>query len=121
MLKQALDFGKQILALTRDTQKNKDDIKAIQEELRDVRRDISGNRQELMQMQQALMQMQQEASDLRLEFGQLGRLVERLILELNHQKENAAKERENQELRIQLLLLRYERGLPPGNTEDNNS
>jgi len=65
--------------------------------------------------------MRQEINEQRLEFAELTRLVERLVVELKHQQENNAKDREMHELRLQNLLLRQERGLPPGQADDPNS
>ena len=107
MLKQAVDFGKQVFALTRDTQQNKEDIKALREEVREVRREI-------VEIRQSVGDMRQEINQQRLDFADLTRLVEKLIIELHHQQENAAKDREMQELRLQNIVLRQERGLPPG-------
>ena len=111
MLKQAMDLGKQLLSLTRDTQQNKEDVKALREEVREIRR-------ELAEMRQTDAQVRNEMNQQRIEVVNLTRLVEHLILELKHQQENAAKERENQELRIQLMMLRHERSLPPGDIEN---
>lgn len=65
--------------------------------------------------------MRNEINQQRLEVVNLTRLIEHLILELKHQQENAAKERENQELRIQLMMLRHERNLSSGGSEDKKS
>ena len=88
MLKDVIDFGKQLFTLTHDVQQNKSHIK-------DLREDVKAIRQELTA---------------------LARVVERLIVEMQHDRQNAEREREMQTLRLENMLLRRERGLPPGNT-----
>ncbi len=51
---------------------------------------------------------------LRQEVAALARIVECPALALQHDRENAEREREIQQLRLENILLRYERGLTPG-------
>lgn len=82
MWKQLLNFGKQIISLTRKTQEHDADIKEI--------------RQELRALSETLQQMQ---------------------FEQRHDRDMAARDRENLLLRLENYLLRSERGLPPGGPE----
>ncbi len=118
MLKQALDFGKQIIALTRDTQQNKEDVKTLREELREVRRELAESRQGAQQTQQAMLYMSQEITQQRIEFVELAHYVDRLSSEMQHQRDNAQRDREIQELRLQNIVLRLKRGLPPGEEQE---
>lgn len=111
MLKQAMDFGKQVIALAQDTQQNKEDVKALREEGRETRR-------EMAEMRQGIASMRQEITQQRIEFIELTRLVERFVGEVQHERENARKDREIQELRLQNIVLRLERGLPPGEKQE---
>jgi hypothetical protein len=45
----------------------------------------------------------------------LTRVVERLAFEIHKDRENAQRDREIQQLCLENILLRFERGLPPGN------
>jgi hypothetical protein len=90
MLKNVVDFGKQLFALTRDVQQNRADIKDLREEVKALRQELTA----------------------------LARVVERFAIEQQHDRENAEREREIQRLRLENILLRYERGLPPGSLKD---
>src|SRR5437763_1883957 len=96
MLKSVLDFGKQAISLTRDVQQNKADIADIREELKLFRLDLNELREDVIE---------------------LSRTVELLSLQLQHDRQDAAREREMQQLRLENILLRFDRGLPPGSTE----
>src|SRR5216110_1106826 len=85
MFKELADFGKQLFTLTRDAQQNKADIKELREDLKLLRQ----------------------------EFGELVRVVERLAREMQHERESAQRERQLQQLSLENILLRHERGLPP--------
>jgi hypothetical protein len=47
--------------------------------------------------------------------------IHRLALEMRHDRETAARDRENQMLRLENALLRFERRLPPGPPPDDQS
>jgi hypothetical protein len=51
---------------------------------------------------------------MRQEMNELTRIVERLAFELQKDRENTERDREIQRLRLENILLRFERGLPPG-------
>ena len=107
MLKTAIDFGKQILALTRDTQQNKEDVKSLRQEFQDLRRENSQLRQENVELRQEFHQM-------RLDFAALTHIVEVLRLELHYTKDSADSERKNTRNELELELLRFKTSLPPG-------
>ena len=50
----------------------------------------------------------------------LTRIVERMVFEMQKDRENAAREREIQQLRLENILLRFERGLPPGSHSESH-
>jgi hypothetical protein len=79
MLKSLLEIMKQLLGLAKDTQDNKDAIKALQ-----IRVDMTTE------------------------------TLQRVIFELQRLNENEAHEREKMGLRLENVLLRSERALPPG-------
>lgn len=83
-----------MFSLTRDVQQNKTDIKELSDEVRDIRQELT----------------------------RLTLMVERLAVELNHDRQNAQRDHEMQQLRLENILLRFERTLPPApNTNDDNS
>ena len=51
--------------------------------------------------------------ELRQEVDEIGRVLDRVLYELQRQKENEAHEREKLALRLENELLRFERRLPP--------
>ena len=51
--------------------------------------------------------------ELRQEVDEIGRVLDRVLYELQRQKENEAHEREKLTLRLENELLRFERRLPP--------
>ena len=85
MLKHVVDFGKQLFSLTRDVQQNKADIKELREEVKALRQELVA----------------------------LARVVERLTVEIRHDRETAEKDREIQYLRLKNELRMFERRLPP--------
>lgn len=92
MLQKVIDFGKQLFSVMQKLQKHEEDIK-------EMRRDIH---------------------QLRLEMNDLTRIVERLAFEIQKDRENAERDREIQRLRLENILLRFERGLPPGNKSESD-
>src|SRR5438128_9793377 len=85
MLKQLLDFARQIVTLTRDTQQNKADIQELRQELKEVRQELR-------------------------EFSEV---LQRLVFEMRRQHEADAYERKLLRLEVENALLRSERQLPP--------
>ena len=83
MLKSLFEITKQLLGLAKDTQDNKDSIKAMQAHLETV-------------------------TD----------TLKQVIFELQRLKENEAHEREKMGLRLENALLRSERNLLPGSTNE---
>jgi len=83
-----LKFAKQVISLTRKTQRQEADIKQLQQELKEVR---------------------QEVNQLRQEFSGVSRLLERLVLEIQHDREKAELERKNLLLEIEYRRLKTER------------
>ena len=51
--------------------------------------------------------------ELRQEVDEMGRVLDRVLYELQRQRENEAHEREKLALRLENELLRFERRLPP--------
>ena len=91
MLQKVVDFGKQLFSVMQKLQKHEEDIK-------EIRRDINQLRQEM---------------------NELTRIVERLAFEIQKDRESAARDREIQRLRLENILLRFERGLPPGSKPES--
>lgn len=81
MLKSLIEVMKQLLGLAKDTQENRDDIRALQTRLEMVTETLH-----------------------------------QVVFELQRVRENEAHEREKMGLRLENVLLRSERSLPPGST-----
>jgi predicted nucleic acid-binding Zn-ribbon protein len=88
-----VDFGKQLFSMMQKQQKHEEDIK-------EIRQDIKA--------------LQQDFNHLRQEMNDLSRVVERLAFEIQKDRANAERDREIQRLRLENILLRFDRGLPPG-------
>lgn len=58
---------------------------------------------------------------MRQEMAALTRIVECIAVELNHDQANAQRDRGMQQLRLENILFRFERGLPPGNPLENDN
>jgi predicted RNase H-like nuclease (RuvC/YqgF family) len=95
MWQKLIDLAKQLLSITEKQQKHEEDIKEIRLEIKELRQDYNRLREEA---------------------GQLTHIVERLAFELRKDRESADREREIQQLRLENILLRFDRGLPPGNS-----
>lgn len=93
MWKQLLDFGNKLLALMRRVQTLEEENTAIRQDLKEVRQDIK---------------------DLNQKMDQLTAIVQRVAFEFERERDNAARDREIQRLKLENVLLRFERGLPPG-------
>lgn len=53
---------------------------------------------------------------------QISLALQRLVVEFQHDRQNAQREHEMQQLRLENILLRFERGLPPeSNPESDES
>ena len=83
MLKSLLEIMKQLLGLAKDTQDNKDALKALNGRL-----------------------------------DTTTETLQRVIFELQRLRENEAHEREKMSLRLENTLLRADRALPPGNSNE---
>ncbi len=95
MFKQLIDLTAQIFFLAKDTQQNKADIKDAKQQIKDVQNDVN---------------------DLRREVQELARGFERLAYELRRVSENDAQERKYLALQLENELLKFERRLPPSNS-----
>jgi len=93
MWQKIAEFAKQIFAIMQKLQKHEEDIK---------------------EMRQDIAKMRQEVND-------LTRIVERMGIELTHEHQNARRDREMQQLRLENILFRFERGLPPGDPPLNEN
>ncbi len=91
MWKQLLDFGKQLMSLTREVQQTKEAIKAQGEEIKDIRKELI----------------------------RLAEIVQEVRFDGQRAADNAAHERENLMLRLENALLKFERRmLPPPSSEE---
>lgn len=90
MWNQLLNFGKRLISLAQKTQQHEEDIKKLQQA--DTEQDQRIDR--------------------------LSEIVQRLLFELERDRDMNARDRENLLLRLENTLLRFERGLPPGSQKD---
>jgi chromosome segregation ATPase len=97
MWKQIVDLARQLLALRGETRQNTADIRAIEESLRDLR-------QELRTAQADIKDSRQEANQLRVDFVNLIRVVERLSMDIQRERQAAQDAQE-------IVLLRLEKSL----------
>jgi chromosome segregation ATPase len=97
MWKQLVELGNKVFALVRKTEQHETDIKDLREELKGVRQDIKEINQKLDRLAEAL---------------------QRVSFEHQRDRENAETQRELQRLRLENLMYRFERRLPPGNSQD---
>ena len=86
MWKQFLEFSKQVIALTRKSQQHESDIKEVQQELKDLTKEVRA----------------------------LAQAIQEIKWEQRHDRDMAARDRENLILRLENYLLKNNRGLPPG-------
>ncbi len=96
MWTQIFEYAKQLLFLTQESQRNRDDIKEVRQELKDVR---------------------SEAQVLRQEFNQLTVVVQRLMYEVQRTNDNERHEREKLALQLRNEMLLAERKLKPSENE----
>jgi hypothetical protein len=85
MLKPLLDFARQVVSLTRDTQQNKADIQELRQELKEVREELR----------------------------EFSAVLQRFVFEVQRQREADAYERKLLRLEVENTLLRSGRLLPP--------
>jgi hypothetical protein len=85
MLKQLLDFARQVVSLTRDTQQNKKDVQELRQELKEVRQELR----------------------------EFSAVLQRLVFEVQRQREADAYGRKLLRLEVENTLLRSGRQLPP--------
>lgn len=62
-----------------------------------------------------IKELRQDVNRLREEFRDLARVVERLVYEMQRDRDKSEADRRILLLEIENRFLRYERGLPPGN------
>jgi len=91
------DYTKRVTILTRQTDDNTKDIKELRDGLKEVRQDIKEINQKLDRMTE---------------------ILQKVAFEYQHDRANAETQREMQRLRLENLLYRFERRLPPGTTPD---
>ena len=89
MLKQLIEFGKQLTSLTRDVQQSKEMLKTHDMEIKEIRQELR----------------------------RLTELVQEVRFEQKSDRDNASHERENLLLRLENALLKFERRLPSGDTK----
>ncbi len=97
MWKQLVELGNKVFALVRKTEQHDADIKELREDVKAIRQDIKEINQKIDRLAEAL---------------------QRLTFEHQRDRENAETQREMQRLRLENILYRFERRLPPGNAQD---
>jgi uncharacterized protein (UPF0335 family) len=91
MWKQLADLGSKLFTLMRRVEKLEEDSKGLHQDVKDLNQKVD----------------------------QLTDIVQRLAFEFQRDRENAERDRVIQQLRLENLLLRFERGLPPGSKPEN--
>jgi hypothetical protein len=94
MLKDLLDSVVQVLALTRDNQQHKNDIRELRDEIKSLRADNA--------------ELEATLHDMSMTIQQLAFQIQRVAEHDMHEREKIA-------LRLDNVLLQFERRLPPGN------
>lgn len=92
VIKRVWDFSRQVLSLTEDVQEAKTDIRELREALRDIQLDFES---------------------LQSKFVDLTHVVEKMALQMLHEREVAERDRRELMLRLEMTLERFERRLPP--------
>ena len=92
MWKQLIDYGKQLLSLSRDTQQNKDALKEMRQERKEDKEEIK---------------------ELNRKVERLTEIVQRLAYEVQRQNDKAETEHKMLLLEAENIVHRYTRGLPP--------
>src|SRR5204862_8058931 len=70
--------------------------------------------QRVQKQEEATKELRQEVKELNQKVDQLSLFVHRMAFEFQRDRENAERDREIQRLRLENILLRFERSLPPG-------
>jgi len=99
MWKDFLSYAKQLLLLTQETQRNREDIKEARQDVKDMRQEIIGLRGDI--------------KDIRQEFNQLAAIVNNLMYEAERMRDNERHEREKLVLQLRNELLSEQLRLPP--------
>ena len=97
MWQKLIELGKQILSLVQMQQRHEEKVKQVRQDIKTLQQDFNHLRQEL---------------------NDLTRVVERLASETRMNRETGERDREIQRLRLENILLRFDRGLPPGSDPD---
>lgn len=98
MWQQLIDLGKKVFALVRKSEELEEAIKELRQELKDVRQDVK---------------------DINQKVDRLAEVVQKVHFEHQRDRENAEAQREIQQLRLENILFRFERRLPPGDKADD--
>jgi len=93
MWKDILQFGKDLILLTRETQQNKADIKKGEDKT---------------------VALEREVNDLREDFNKLVHLVHQLSFDIERVSNREEAERKNLALQLENEMLKFERRLPQG-------
>lgn len=93
MWKDILQFGKDLILLTRETQQNKTDIKKCEDKT---------------------VALEREVDDLREDFNKLVHLVHQLSYDIEKVSNREDAERKNLALKLENEMLKFERRLPQG-------
>jgi septal ring factor EnvC (AmiA/AmiB activator) len=96
MWKEIIEFGKDLLLLTRETQQNKSDIKRCEDKI---------------------VSLEREIDDIRADFNKLVHLVHQLSYDIEKVGEREKNEREKIALQLENEMLKFERRLPQGKNE----
>jgi septal ring factor EnvC (AmiA/AmiB activator) len=88
-----VEFGRQMFSVMQKQSKHDEDIKEIRQDVKSLQEDFIR---------------------LRLEVNNLTHVVERLATSIQQEQKNAENSREIYRLQLENVLLRFERGLPPG-------
>ena len=92
MWKDILEYSKKVVSLTSDVKQNSNDITKVRDEVKELRAEVNL---------------------LRTDNGNLQHIVSRQADKLDQYEKDREKDRVIHEQQIELILLRYERGLPP--------
>ncbi|MCP9494010.1 MAG: DUF1664 domain-containing protein [Pyrinomonadaceae bacterium MAG19_C2-C3] len=99
MWKDFLSYAKQLLLLTQETQRNREDIKEARQEVKDTRQEIT--------------ELRRDVKEIRQEFNQLVVIVNNLMYEAERNNDNERHEREKLALQLRNELLSEQLRLPP--------
>lgn len=91
MWKQLIDIGNKLFTLMKRVEKLEEDSKGLHQDVKELNQKVD----------------------------QLTELVQRLAFEFQRDRENAERDRQIQHLRLENILLRFERRLPPVNRPES--